>query len=314
MGQDPQLIRQRNERAREDLANDINTLGDKLNVKKQVGQAKDEMVGKVKDRIGMSHHSSSNGGGGDNAMVGAVKEHPLAALALGFGASRLLGAWKSKHDAQQSTVHGQAYAAPGYVYEEEVYIETQGLAGDGGQGGVKDRVGGRASDAADTVKHKAGTVRHKAEDLKGAAAERASGLRDSAGETADNVQQRASQAVEQMPTGTDEWSRIIRNNLPVFGIGAFALGAIAGLSAPKTRIEQQKLGSVRENLVDTVQEKGSQVRDAVQHSLEEGVETAREQFADDVQGGSGSSGGTANRQKDAELAVTSGASKPRANL
>ena len=63
--------------------------------------------------------------------------------------------------------------------------------------------------------------------------------------------------------------------------GAVALGFLAGLAAPSTRVENQRLGGVADQVKDRVKETGQEAmergRDVVQQAAQSAVDSAREQ-------------------------------------
>jgi gas vesicle protein len=64
-------------------------------------------------------------------------------------------------------------------------------------------------------------------------------------------------------------------------VGAVALGFLAGLAAPSTRVENQRLGGVADQVKDRVKETGQEAlergKDVVQQAAQSAVDTAREQ-------------------------------------
>ncbi len=63
--------------------------------------------------------------------------------------------------------------------------------------------------------------------------------------------------------------------------GAVALGFLAGLAAPSTRVENQRLGTVADQVKDRVKETGQEAlergKDVVQQAAQSAVDTAKEQ-------------------------------------
>jgi gas vesicle protein len=64
-------------------------------------------------------------------------------------------------------------------------------------------------------------------------------------------------------------------------VGAVALGFLGGLAAPSTRVENQRLGRVADQVKDRVKETGQEVlergKDVVQQTAQSAVDTAKEQ-------------------------------------
>lgn len=259
MGEKPQVIKKRNERVREELATDLEALGEKLDVKSQIRHKKDDVLGRVRGKVGMSHHSGNGNGheaSGGEAILQIVRHHPLATIALGYGAKTLLSSWNEQH------AHRSSYKRP-------LTDRATGLAS-----GVGERASGLASgagDAATLAGVRASELKDSAEDAATMVGVRASEVKDAAGEW-------TQQARQQLPSSADELNQTIRHNFTAFSIGALAAGAILGLLAPKTRLEDENLGPIRENIVDTVQEQAGNAKEAVQQGVRTGVETTREEI------------------------------------
>jgi len=313
MGEATPIARQRTEHAREELASDLHALTEKLNVKKQVDRKRSEVVDNVKEKLGMqASYGQSNSEVG--AVASSMKSHPLAVLALGYGATTLFKAWQSRHAQHQHGATG-AMSLPPYT------VDTDSSTGSRVDG-AKEKVAGAADTAKTAVTDAAGTaksavsskvdsVKETADDLALTARMKANDVTDAVGTQVSSVQARAgevgsaiaerahgaSDAVTRVaPTSMPELERMVRQNLPAFGIGAFAVGAVAGLLAPRTKLEDERigerLGEVREQLVETVQEKAIEAKDAVQHGLQEGVSTVKDTAKEDL-GMTESSGDTA---------------------
>ncbi|MCW2955822.1 MAG: hypothetical protein JWO69_691 [Thermoleophilia bacterium] len=84
--------------------------------------------------------------------------------------------------------------------------------------------------------------------------------------TAKKTARRAGGAIQENPVG--------------LAIGGLALGFVAGLVLPSTRVENQKLGPMADQLKDTAKEQGQELidrgKDVAQSAMEAAKETAQE--------------------------------------
>jgi hypothetical protein len=266
MGRDAQVIRHRNEQAREALADDLHALSEKLDVKKQVARKKTDIVDNIKGKMGMdtthngNGHSTSVGSKSEaNAILDAIKEHPVAAAALTIGTRTLVKSWLSHHHEVQ---HGTVQPVAAYPTPGTTVSSSQGSS-----------LGDKASSAKDAVTDTASDVKDKAMDVGGTIADSVSSGTDM---VAAKVGDARTKAAEVLPTTRPEIESTVRDNLPLFGIAALALGAMAGMLAPRTKLEDERLGELSDKLVDTVQEKAVEVKDAVQHGASDAIDSAKE--------------------------------------
>ena len=92
-------------------------------------------------------------------------------------------------------------------------------------------------------------------------------------------------------------------------IGGAAVGFLAGLLMPTTRLEDEKLGPVSDELKDRATEAGSEALERGKHIAEETLESAKQAAADAA---GRTSEGTASDDAARTLGAVSGQSVPRA--
>lgn len=278
MDQDAHVIRKRAERARAAIAADVDAIGEKLNVKKQAVHKKDELVGKVKEKVGMSSDGEETRLGHEaHTMMDVVREHPMATLmagAGGLGIQRIIAAWREQH---RPYPHGETYVATP-VLTTETYSTFDPTAQEASNGSSKvDDAKAKAHDVADSTKERVsdvtGTVKERASDV----GTRVSDLGSSAKERATGV---TSTVQERVPSDRRELESSMRSNLTLWGAGAFALGAAIGSLIPSTRVERERLGEVRENVVDLAKEKADDAKQALEAGLDVAKEHAGEIVSD----------------------------------
>jgi gas vesicle protein len=117
------------------------------------------------------------------------------------------------------------------------------------------------------------------------------------GDTMSNVQGSVSGAVsgaghtisEHTPSkqdikqGTRQAVGVAQDNPIGMGIGAVALGFIAGMLAPRTRIEDERLGEASDQFRQTVRETGQEALERGQQVAQEAVSTAKDSAQEVVQ-------------------------------
>ncbi|HZD69298.1 MAG TPA: DUF3618 domain-containing protein [Actinomycetes bacterium] len=145
--------------------------------------------------------------------------------------------------------------------------------------GYKADVPSRAKEA---VAGKAGSVRSRISDTASRAKGAVSGTTSRAGE---GVSEAASHVGDATPSGRDvkrtarRAAGLAQENPLGMAIGAIALGFLAGLAAPTTRVEDEKLGPVADQVKDKVKETGQEAlergKDVAGQAAESAVSTAR---------------------------------------
>jgi ElaB/YqjD/DUF883 family membrane-anchored ribosome-binding protein len=140
--------------------------------------------------------------------------------------------------------------------------------------GARDTVAEAASHAREKVSDVAGTVRDRAADLGNRTRERASDLTGRARERASEVGDSARYQAQRARLGF--WQMMEENPLGV-GIAALAIGALAGLTIPSTRREDELLGETRDRLLDDAKELGREALDKGKQVASTAVETLKEE-------------------------------------
>jgi hypothetical protein len=272
MDQEPRaLIKRHNEYVREQVVHDLEALEEKLNVKRQVSAKAHTVVEKAKGTLGMNQDGQVHGVGGF-ARKNAV---PLAAVGLG-------GALLARNAAQMksSNDHNGTYiAADGtpYAYGAQPTYESSASSDEG----MKDKLTGKAGDAKSAVTGKASDVKSsvagKASDVKDTVGSKASDVKDTVSDAGTMVAVRASELKDKVPSRY-EAKRMAKENAPVLGIAALAIGAIAGALAPRTRMEEQKLAPVQEGVLDKAKETVTDKVDMAKDAVQSGVDTVKDEM------------------------------------
>jgi hypothetical protein len=137
--------------------------------------------------------------------------------------------------------------------------------------------------AKEKVSEKMDSVKSKVSDTASRAKEAVVGTASRAGDVASGAAGRASDAT---PSGgevkdrTRQVAGLAKENPLGLAVGAIALGFLAGLVVPSTRVENERLGPVADQVKDKVKETGQEALDrgkqVAQEVASSAVETAKE--------------------------------------
>jgi ElaB/YqjD/DUF883 family membrane-anchored ribosome-binding protein len=290
-GAKPQEIRAELDRTRASLDRAFDALGSRLTPSSLLW-----------DGIGVFREGAS---AGVARAVRMAQEHPLPASVIGIGVGWLL-LENARAGRGQGTYHGTpaeqaegGYASgrygtyPGTPAEAEEFIgvaysiepEAAGVrqAASGAvhrAGEAAGRAGERVSETAEALKEKAGraaeTVKEQASQAAGAVrqqtAQAVETVREKTAHAAEAARDRASRVGQQARHTAEkagsEFDRLLREQPLVVGLGAMAVGVLAGLLLPATRREDEVLGEVRDRKLD-------RARSAARETLDKGKQVAR---------------------------------------
>ena len=156
-------------------------------------------------------------------------------------------------------------------------------------------LGEKLGDAVDTVKdafahagnavHDASQkVRMKAHDVRDRAGELGSGARDSMGASAETLRHSAHKVADQTTALKGQLDHLLKEQPLVLAALGIALGAALGAALPATHKEDQLMGASSDRLTDTLKAKGSEVKGAVEASLDQASENAAARPAGKTEG------------------------------
>ena len=140
--------------------------------------------------------------------------------------------------------------------------------------GYKADVPSRAKDA---VSEKVENVRSKVSDTATRAKEAVTGTTSRVGDTVSGAASRAGDATPsrgEVKQKTRQVAGMAKENPLGLAIGAAALGFLAGLAVPSTRVEDEKLGPVADQVKDKVKETGQEALDRGKQVAQEVASTA----------------------------------------
>jgi gas vesicle protein len=147
--------------------------------------------------------------------------------------------------------------------------------------GYKADVSSRAKEA---VAGKAESVKSRISDTASRAKEAVTGTTSGAGEDISETASRVSDATPSagdVKRGARRAAGLAQENPLGMAIGAIALGFLAGLAAPTTRVEDEKLGPVADQVKDQVKETGQEAlergKDVAEQATQSAVDTAKQQ-------------------------------------
>lgn len=154
---------------------------------------------------------------------------------------------------------------------------------------VKDAISGAADQVQETAEGIGSAVGQKAEELGHKANRRARSARGTVRGQSQRMRSRGRQARHEAERRAHEAQHYaqetIQENPLMVGVGAFAVGALAGLLLPQTRMENKWMGEARDQIMDTAQEIGADMAHRAENVVEEvrpEVEKAAQQVAEDV--------------------------------
>ena len=151
--------------------------------------------------------------------------------------------------------------------------------------GVVDNIKGKVTDMAHQV---SGTTQSAA----GSVSDRASAVSGKASGKASAVSGRASAATDQAGEKAKQAKSLAEDNPLGLAIGSIALGFLAGLAVPSTRVEQEKLGPLADQATAKVKEVGQDLGERakdVASTTQEAVQGAVKDQASDVKENASSS-------------------------
>jgi len=264
MDQEPRaLIKRHNEYVREQVVHDLEALEEKLNVKRQVSEKAHNVVDKAKGTLGMNQGQyvqvhDTKGFARKNAV-------PLAAMGLG-GALLARNAKQYKEQKETYARTYPVYAGTPPTYEED----TSGGGLSSKASDAKDAATAKVSGATSAVSDKASSVKGTVADAGTTAAVRASEMKDT-------VTEKAGAIVEKVPS-RQQTVQAAKENAPVVGFAALAIGALAGAFIPRTQMEKERLAPIQEQVIDKATEAAEGAVDKTKGALQAGAEKVSEEM------------------------------------
>ena len=244
----PEQIEREIEQTRDRMSRNIDELGDRLspsNLKQEAKSAiKDAAQGAVSNVGEQARRTSYR-------LVEVIRENPLPVIAVGAGVTWLL-TQRSRSDVSGNRMARYAYTGP------------ERRQGNGGQGGIRGRVGDKVSGVKDSVSEAAGGV-----------AERASELKERAGEKIGDLGGQARWQTQRIKTNLEHAAE---ENPLMLAVGAAVVGIALGLLLPGTEREDEIMGSARDQLVDRAEETVERAKDAAVEAGREVKETVKSEF------------------------------------
>ncbi|HSV28326.1 MAG TPA: DUF3618 domain-containing protein [Candidatus Omnitrophota bacterium] len=267
-------IQEEIERTRDEMASTLNAIEQKLSPRQLMDQAVDTMREIASDQ----------------SRVGAVVRDnpiPLALIGLGLGWLAISGMSSGRRSSRIDEEEGADYGS--YESYEGVGLEsttsssawatpsTTGTSASGGyassmqSGGYSDYTGSGGGISTGGNGH---------------------GIRERAGEVAGQARQNISRATERTRQRVGDWSRSARSQASMaadrtweayqehpisMGFLAMMMGAAIGAILPRSRKEQEVMGSTARGVLGQARQAAGDIAERAGHVAEKAVETAREQ-------------------------------------
>lgn len=232
---------------------------------------RDATVGRVED---MAHDARTAVSEAGTGIVETIKANPIPAALAGVGLAWLIfnGRRTSENGGHRRR---DGWRAPRYRYSDSFYQDgetnrngvTQELDhGVETMGNALHRAQEKAGNMAGQVQQRAGELAHR--------------VGDKAGRWADETEQRLGQmtdeAARELRRVEDYAQRTWRENPLAVGAVVIGLGAVAGLAIPRSRVEDELLGPVRDDLLDKATD--------LAHEAVGKAEQAAKQMTDKIEG------------------------------
>ncbi|MGK0189733.1 MAG: hypothetical protein ACI9R3_005550 [Verrucomicrobiales bacterium] len=153
---------------------------------------------------------------------------------------------------------------------------------------LTERLGDAASDAGEKISHAAHVITDEAKDTVGAvrgiveeaADDVAKRARKTAGQVAESAREAKQRVKSEVRENTEKLRHTVDENQLAIGAGLLAAGVIAGLLLPRTRKEDQWLGTSRDHLKDSLKESGREALEKGRDLVHDTVEAARARVED----------------------------------
>lgn len=269
-------------------------------------------VGRVENMAAKTRHAAESTG---DDLWTLIKHNPVPAAMAAIGLGWLWSQRSSGSNGQANRMRSAPYGASyeGYEGDYGFWAERGGYGypsyqrgGYGGSGAMA-QVRGEAQQMAGQMRQAAGQAQQKAENL-------VSDVQERAGEAVDQVQQITNQAANRVEYRAEDLQHkamstvgTISDDPLVVGALGLMLGAAVGFILPETERENELMGEAREQLVDRVEEMGSETIDKIQRAAPAAQKAARKAAMEalSAQGSDQPSGG---RSAESSGAASGGAS------
>jgi len=249
MARDIAEIRRDIEETRGRLRDTAEAIGWKADVPARARDILRETAGVVRERVAHGH-SAGNGGGGTSSGPGLLDRARSAVQGVAEGVG-------SAKDSAASAAHSVGDAVGSAKEQVAATAST---------------VGDRVGSARETVGEKVGSARESVSSGAGSASDTAGGA--------------VSTVKEHMPTGDDARTgarravSVAKANPMALAVGALVLGAAAGLALPSTRVEDERIGPVADDLRERGAEKAAETvqqgREAISETASQAAERGQE--------------------------------------
>jgi hypothetical protein len=292
MDQEPRaLIKRHNEYVREQVVQDLEALEEKLNVKRQVSEKAHTVVDKAKGTLGMNQDGQVHG------AKGFVRKNAVPLAAVGLGGALLA------RNTRQMMTHDERFETTYPVYAgTPPTTDTSDGNGIGAKAGdVKHAAASKVSGATSAMSDKAGSMK---DSVSGTVSNAGSTISDAsttvavrASEMKDTVAEKAGAVVDRVPS-RQQTIQAAKENAPVVGFAALAVGALAGAFIPRTRMEEERLAPMQEQVIDKATHAVEDTVDKTKEALQAGAEKVGEEM------GSGSSSDSSSSSEVDPLVTT----------
>jgi len=249
---------------RDRMDHTLDELGDKLQPRHLMEEAVDYFWTKERHTGEKAKQSAVKMG---RKVIDEVRDHPLPSLLIGAGIVWLLSQQRDKYREEE---YGYEEGGPGLKEKASQAI-----------GSAKERM----REGAESMKERASDVAEAAKEKLGAAKEKLGSAREKLGSAVESAKMKSSEMKDKTKDyyhRTTETVRQTSDEHPLaVGLACLAAGVIAGVMAPRTRVEDQAFGDTSDRIIDQGKQQAQQVMqkgtEVVDRAVEAGKEEARQQ-------------------------------------
>jgi len=231
-------------------------------------------------------------------LVNSVRDNPIPVSLIGIGIAWLIMADRSPKQAYPRTVRRRAYSEADIAYDpyeayegmdEQDYLSSRsyvagqdtGESGEGMMQRVKSRTSEKARDIKDTANQVGQRISDTASSVTGRVQQASQTARYRLQESASSAQARLNElsrrSQEQYAVARDRFGHMIDEQPLVVGALGVALGAALGAAMPRTRREDEMMGSTRDNLLERARETARGQAETLKQSAQRIAETAKQE-------------------------------------
>lgn len=272
-GADSGQIKAEIDHTRERIDETLDALGDKLHPR--------HLLEEILDYLRSPGDLKNTAGKIGQGLWHQVQEHPMPSLLIGAGLAWMLTEQKDRREGTYTEYSTDDEMVTEGEYTEPSTSRTREMLASTGEsvsqmahsvtektGELAHSVKEKTGELAQTLKEKTGEFTHN---IKEKSMDKAARLKEATSRFGTESRQRAGAAIH---VAEEKFSTATNNYPLAMGLGFLAIGVLAGLSLPRTRIEDQTMGARADELKDKIRTQGRQVVETAQRAASAAVGAA----------------------------------------